>query len=74
MLLMQYLTFGVKCGIIRVVWGYFDILEVLCMTKVYEPDGSTMFTYLRGRLDGPGFEQSRAALVFTRKAHGGQSR
>ena len=33
-----------------------------------------MFTYLRGRLDGPGFEQSRAALVFARKAHAGQTR
>ena len=33
-----------------------------------------MFTYLRGRLDGPGFEQSRAALVFARRAHNGQLR
>lgn len=44
------------------------------MSSVYEPDGATMFTYLRGRLDGPGFEQSRAALVFARKAHAGQTR
>lgn len=44
------------------------------MSSVYEPDGATMFTYLRGRLDGPGFEQSRAALVFARKAHAGQMR
>lgn len=40
----------------------------------YEPDEKTMFTYLRGRLDGPGFEQSQAALVFARKAHKGQVR
>ena len=40
----------------------------------YDPDESTMYTYLRGRLDGPGFEQSRAALVFARKAHSGQTR
>ena len=33
-----------------------------------------MFTYLRGRLDGPGFDQSRTALVFARKAHAGQFR
>ena len=44
------------------------------MSSVYEPEGATMFTYLRGRLDGPGFEQSRAALVFARKAHAGQTR
>lgn len=44
------------------------------MSSVYEPNESTMFTYLRGRLDGPGFEQSRAALVFARKAHAGQTR
>lgn len=41
---------------------------------IYEPNENTMFTYLRGRLDGPGFEQSRAALVFARKAHNGQTR
>lgn len=44
------------------------------MTKLYEPCEDTMFTYLRGRLDGPGFEQSRTALVFARKAHAGQTR
>ena len=44
------------------------------MTTIYEPNESTMITYLRGRLDGPGFEQSRAALVFARKAHTGQFR
>lgn len=43
-------------------------------THFYDPDESTMYTYLRGRLDGPGFEQSRAALVFARKAHSGQTR
>ena len=41
---------------------------------IYEPNEATMFTYLRGRLDGPGFEQSRKALVFARKAHSGQIR
>ncbi len=41
---------------------------------IYEPNEATMFTYLRGRLDGPGFEQSRAALVFARRAHSGQTR
>ena len=41
---------------------------------LYEPNENTMFTYLRGRLDGPGFGQSRAALVFARKAHSGQTR
>ena len=44
------------------------------MSKIYKPNEATMFTYLRGRLDGPGFEQSRAALVFARKAHNGQTR
>lgn len=43
-------------------------------THFYDPNESTMYTYLRGRLDGPGFEQSRAALVFARKAHSGQTR
>lgn len=41
---------------------------------LYEPNENTMFTYLRGRLDGPGFGQSRAALVFARKSHAGQFR
>ena len=44
------------------------------MSNVYAPNEETMFTYLRGRLDGPGFGQSRAALVFARKAHAGQYR
>lgn len=44
------------------------------MSNIYMPDVETMFTYLRGRLDGPGFEQSRAALVFARKSHNGQKR
>lgn len=44
------------------------------MSEVYTLDADKMFTYLRGRLDGPGFEQSRAALVFARKAHNGQFR
>lgn len=44
------------------------------MSNVYIPDESVMFTYLRGRLDAPGFEQSRKALVFARKAHEGQLR
>lgn len=44
------------------------------MEKIYQEDEKTMFTYLRGRLDGPGFEQSQAALVFARKAHAGQFR
>ena len=44
------------------------------MSSIYEPNESTMFTYLRGRLDGPGFEQPRAALVFARRAHAGQTR
>lgn len=44
------------------------------MQNLYDLDEATMFTYLRGRLDGLGFEQSRAALVFARKAHGGQVR
>lgn len=44
------------------------------MSNVYAPNEQTMFTYLRGRLDGPGFGQSRAALVFARKAHAGQTR
>ena len=43
-------------------------------SNFYDPDESTMYSYLRGRLDGPGFEQSRAALVFARKAHKGQYR
>ena len=41
---------------------------------MYELNEKTMFTYLRGRLDAPGFEQSRAALVFARRAHSGQKR
>ena len=44
------------------------------MADIYVPCEETMFTYLRGRLDGPGFEQSRAALVFARRAHSGQVR
>lgn len=44
------------------------------MFETYEPNETIMFTYLRGRLDGPGFDQSRTALVFARKAHEGQSR
>lgn len=44
------------------------------MLGIYAPSEVTMFTYLRGRLDGPGFEQSRAALVFARRAHTGQKR
>lgn len=44
------------------------------MSNLYAPDEATMFTYLRGRLDGPGFAQSRIALVFARKAHAGQTR
>ena len=44
------------------------------MSSYYTPCEETMFTYLRGRLDGPGFEQSRRALVFARKAHAGQTR
>lgn len=46
----------------------------MSMKNVYEPNEATMFTYLRGRLDGPGFEQSRAALVFARRMHDGQTR
>lgn len=44
------------------------------MYDSYAPCEATMFTYLRGRLDGPGFEQSRKALVFARSAHAGQIR
>ena len=44
------------------------------MSNNYMPDVETLFTYLRGRLDGPGFEQSRAALAFARKSHNGQTR
>lgn len=44
------------------------------MSSIYVPDMETMFTYLRGRLDGPGFEQSQKALVFARRAHNGQTR
>ena len=35
----------------------------------YELDELVMYTYLRGRLDGPGFEQSQSALPFARRAH-----
>ena len=44
------------------------------MLETYEPNVEKMFTYLRGRLDGPGFEQSRSALAFAYKAHAGQKR
>ena len=44
------------------------------MVSMYDLDEKTMFTYLRGRLDGPGFEQSQKALVFARRAHSGQKR
>lgn len=44
------------------------------MSEVYLPSEKKMTLYLRGRLDGPGFEQSRAALAFARKAHSGQTR
>ena len=42
--------------------------------SIYEPDVATMFTFLRGRLIGLGFEQSNIALAFARKAHSGQTR
>jgi GTP pyrophosphokinase len=41
---------------------------------MYEPNVKSLFTYLRGRLDAPGFEQSRAAMIFAMKAHEGQKR
>lgn len=44
------------------------------MANVYEPNVEKMMLYLRGRLDGPGFEQSRSALAFARMAHAGQMR
>ena len=44
------------------------------MSEVYMYDEKVMFTYLRGRLDGPGFEQSQAALVFARRVHAGALR
>ena len=44
------------------------------MARVYIPDEQAMFAYLRGRLDGSGFEQSRAALVFVRRIYAGQDR
>lgn len=44
------------------------------MKEAYEPNEIIMFTYLRGRLDGPGFEQSQKALAFARRAHEGQLR
>ena len=43
--------------------------------SMYQPDDvHTMYTYLRGRLDGPGFEQSQRALPFARRAHEKQTR
>lgn len=47
--------------------------EVVLVTP-YELDELVMYTYLRGRLDGPGFEQSQKALQFARKAHKDQER
>ena len=39
-----------------------------------EPNLEKMYTYLRGRLDGAGWEQSIKALAYARKAHEGQFR
>ncbi|MBR3332324.1 hypothetical protein IKG28_01690 [Candidatus Saccharibacteria bacterium] len=44
------------------------------MSEIYEPNLEKMYTYLRGRLDGAGWEQSIKALAYARKAHEGQFR
>ena len=44
------------------------------MSEIYEPNLEKMYTYLRGRLDGAGWEQSIRALAYARKAHEGQFR
>ncbi|MEE0887616.1 MAG: HD domain-containing protein [Candidatus Saccharimonadaceae bacterium] len=44
------------------------------MTETYRTDINIMFTYLRGRLTGAGYEQSRRALEFAREAHSEQTR
>lgn len=44
------------------------------MAETGKHDISLTFNYLRGRLDGAGFEQSRRALAFAREAHSGQTR
>ncbi|MDO4759688.1 MAG: HD domain-containing protein [Candidatus Saccharibacteria bacterium] len=44
------------------------------MAEVYEPNLDRMFTFLRGRLIGLGWEQSIKALAYARKAHAGQFR
>ena len=44
------------------------------MPETYEPNLEKMYTYLRGRLDGAGWEQSIKALAYARKAHEGQYR
>lgn len=44
------------------------------MSEIYEPNLERMYTYLRGRLDGAGWEQSIKALAYARKAHEGQFR
>lgn len=42
--------------------------------SIYEPNLDIMLAYLRGRLDGPGFEQSQKALAFACEAHDGLKR
>ena len=37
--------------------------------SAYKKDLGKMYTYLRGRLDAPGFEYSQQALAFTRKTY-----
>lgn len=44
------------------------------MAGIYEPNLEKMFTFLRGRLIGAGWEQSIKALAYARKAHAGQFR
>lgn len=44
------------------------------MAGIYEPNLEKMFTFLRGRLIGSGWEQSIKALAYARNAHNGQFR
>ena len=44
------------------------------MIDLFTPDDEKTLSYLRGRLDGAGFNQSQAALAFALAAHEGQTR
>ena len=59
-----------KYGIIMLRWAQLRKV-VKKMSETYKPKLDVMLTYLRGRLDGMGFEQSQKALAFAIRMHNG---